>query len=161
MFSDSSTSCCTWYVSSTSMVFVLFLFHLFLRYLPLQSCCNPSCDHRLNLGDDMMRATTAATVIVRIQYFLSLESFCVLIMEFVCAKYNIMCTPLHPCAQVVSWDEAKGAVDTNHEDGRSYISAVSELIYDPSQNCNGTAKVWSSMHHVTIGRCGIAISTHR
>lgn len=50
------------------------------------------------------------------------------------------------CVQVVSWDEGKGTVDTNHEDGRSYISAVSELIYDPSQECNGTAKVWSSMH---------------
>ncbi|CAM9140533.1 unnamed protein product [Laminaria digitata] len=42
--------------------------------------------------------------------------------------------------KVVSWDEGKGTVDTNHEDGRSYISAVSELIYDENQLCNGTAK---------------------
>lgn len=32
-------------------------------------------------------------------------------------------------------------VDTNHEDGRSYISAVSEVIYDSSQTCEGNAKV--------------------
>ncbi|CAM9326086.1 unnamed protein product [Ectocarpus sp. 12 AP-2014] len=42
--------------------------------------------------------------------------------------------------KVVSWNEGKGTVDTNHEDGRSYISAVSEVIYDPNQTCNGTAK---------------------
>lgn len=43
--------------------------------------------------------------------------------------------------QVVSWDEDKGTVDTNYEDGRSYISCLSEVIYDPYQTCNGTAKV--------------------
>lgn len=45
------------------------------------------------------------------------------------------------CKQVVSWDEGKGMVDTHYEDGRSYISAVSEVIYDPSQMCEGNAKV--------------------
>lgn len=43
--------------------------------------------------------------------------------------------------QVVSWNELEGTVDSNHEDGRSYISALSEVIYDGSQTCNGTAKV--------------------
>eukprot|EP00903_Cladosiphon_okamuranus_P019297 g17738.t1 len=42
--------------------------------------------------------------------------------------------------KVTSWDEGKGTVDSNHEDGRSYISCVSEVIYDPLQTCNGTAK---------------------
>ncbi|CAM9851353.1 unnamed protein product [Pylaiella littoralis] len=42
--------------------------------------------------------------------------------------------------KVVSWDEDKGTVDTNYEDGRSYISCLSEVIYDPYQTCNGTAK---------------------
>lgn len=74
-------------------------------------------------------------------------------MEFECAKHNKM----YPSTQVVSWDERKGTVDTNHEDGRSYISAVSELIYDTSQTCNGTAKVWSSMYNESIGRCDVAM----
>lgn len=43
--------------------------------------------------------------------------------------------------KVTSWDEGKGTVDTHHEDGRSYISAVSEVMYDREQLCNGTAKV--------------------
>ncbi|CAN0151476.1 unnamed protein product [Ascophyllum nodosum] len=42
--------------------------------------------------------------------------------------------------KVVSWNEGSGTVDHNHEDGRSYISAVSEVIYDPDQTCDGMAK---------------------
>lgn len=42
--------------------------------------------------------------------------------------------------KVISWDEGKGTVDTHHEDGRSYVSAVSEVKYDPSQTCDGNAK---------------------
>ncbi|CAM9699219.1 unnamed protein product [Scytosiphon promiscuus] len=42
--------------------------------------------------------------------------------------------------KVVSWNEGEGTVDSNHEDGRSYISALSEVIYDEFQTCNGTAK---------------------
>lgn len=38
-------------------------------------------------------------------------------------------------------------MDTNHEDGRSYISAVSEVLYDPAQTCNGTAKVSVMVHY--------------
>ena len=52
-------------------------------------------------------------------------------------------------AQVISWDESKQTVDTNHEDGRSYISAVSERIYDPNQKCNGTAKVWNDINDLS------------
>lgn len=51
------------------------------------------------------------------------------------------CDILAKMIQVVSWDEDRGTVDTNHEDGRSYISALSEVIYDELQTCNGTAKV--------------------
>lgn len=43
--------------------------------------------------------------------------------------------------QVVSWDEGKGTVDTHHEDGRSYISAVSEVLYDAALSCDGEPKV--------------------
>lgn len=43
--------------------------------------------------------------------------------------------------KVTSWDEGKGTVDTNHEDGRSYISALSEVIYDPELTCAGMAEV--------------------
>lgn len=43
--------------------------------------------------------------------------------------------------QVTSWDEGKGDVDYNYEDGRSYISAVSEVIHDESETCDGAAKV--------------------
>lgn len=51
--------------------------------------------------------------------------------------------------QVVSWDEVKGTVDSNHEDGRSYISALSE-VYDNLQTCNGTAKVNTPTLHVRM-----------
>lgn len=42
---------------------------------------------------------------------------------------------------MTSWDEGKGDVDYNYEDGRSYISAVSEVIHDESETCAGAAKV--------------------
>ena len=42
--------------------------------------------------------------------------------------------------QVFSWDEAAGTYDENYEDGRSYISVISEVITDPDQDCDGRAK---------------------
>ena len=39
-----------------------------------------------------------------------------------------------------SWDKYANGPDKDEYDGRSYISAVSEVITDPSQKCNGTAK---------------------
>lgn len=44
------------------------------------------------------------------------------------------------CNQVFSWDEAAGAYDEDHEDGRSYISVVSEVITDSDETCGGRAK---------------------
>ncbi|CAM9705670.1 unnamed protein product, partial [Choristocarpus tenellus] len=41
--------------------------------------------------------------------------------------------------KVFSWDEQKNTYDTNTTDGRSYISALSEVIYDPTLNCSGMA----------------------
>ena len=39
-----------------------------------------------------------------------------------------------------AWDTSTNAPDKDEEDGRSYISAVSEVITDDSQTCNGRAK---------------------
>jgi len=41
---------------------------------------------------------------------------------------------------VFSWDTSTNAPDENQDDGRSYISAVSEVITDDSQTCRGRAK---------------------
>lgn len=42
--------------------------------------------------------------------------------------------------QVFAWDTSKNAPDDDEDDGRSYISAVSEAITDSRENCNGRAK---------------------
>ncbi|CAM9369997.1 unnamed protein product, partial [Laminaria digitata] len=42
--------------------------------------------------------------------------------------------------KVFAWDTKKNAVDENEDDGRSYISAVSEMITDSKEICNGKAK---------------------
>lgn len=44
------------------------------------------------------------------------------------------------CVQVVSWDEGKGTVDEDVDDGRSYISVISEVIVDEDEDCDGAAK---------------------
>ncbi|CAM9858944.1 unnamed protein product [Pylaiella littoralis] len=41
---------------------------------------------------------------------------------------------------VESWDMDAGTVDEDDEDGRSWISAISEVITDPHETCSGTAK---------------------
>ncbi|CAM9492604.1 unnamed protein product, partial [Choristocarpus tenellus] len=41
---------------------------------------------------------------------------------------------------VTSWDINAGDVDEDYEDGRSYISAISEKILDPDLSCDGMAK---------------------
>ncbi|CAM9199692.1 unnamed protein product, partial [Hapterophycus canaliculatus] len=41
---------------------------------------------------------------------------------------------------VESWDLAAGTVDEDYEDGRSFISAISEVIVDPTTTCDGMAK---------------------
>ncbi|CAM9470339.1 unnamed protein product, partial [Choristocarpus tenellus] len=40
---------------------------------------------------------------------------------------------------VTSWDISAGGVDTNYDDGRSYISAITETILDPTLSCDGMA----------------------
>lgn len=42
--------------------------------------------------------------------------------------------------QVFSWNEGKGKVDTDTDDGRSYISVISEVVVDSSEDCTGAAK---------------------
>lgn len=42
--------------------------------------------------------------------------------------------------KVTSWDDSKGDVDTNFADGRSYISAISEVVLDAGETCQGSAK---------------------
>ena len=39
-----------------------------------------------------------------------------------------------------AWDTSKNAPDTKESDGRSYVSAVSEIITDDRQTCSGRAK---------------------
>lgn len=43
-------------------------------------------------------------------------------------------------AQVFSWDEGAGTYDEDYEDGRSYISVISEVITDEDEDCEGNAK---------------------
>lgn len=38
------------------------------------------------------------------------------------------------------WDTVNNDYDMDEEDGRSYISAVSEIIMDPTELCEGHAK---------------------
>ena len=55
----------------------------------------------------------------------------------------ILCHVAHTLAgdpQVFAWDTDKNAVDEDEDDGRSYISAVSEMILDDNETCNGRAK---------------------
>lgn len=42
--------------------------------------------------------------------------------------------------KVTSWDLSMDDVDTNWADGRSYLSAISEVVLDPSETCEGVAK---------------------
>ena len=42
--------------------------------------------------------------------------------------------------QVFAWDTSKNKVRTDGSKGRSYISAVSEIITDTKEKCNGKAK---------------------
>ena len=42
--------------------------------------------------------------------------------------------------KVTSWDSSKNDVDTDWGDGRSYISAISEVVLDASETCEGAAK---------------------
>lgn len=39
-----------------------------------------------------------------------------------------------------SWDTSTNSPDVNEADGRSYISAVSEIVTDPDETCAGVAK---------------------
>eukprot|EP00903_Cladosiphon_okamuranus_P017823 g16402.t1 len=41
---------------------------------------------------------------------------------------------------VESWDLEAGGVDEDYGDGRSYLSAISEVILDPDETCDGMAK---------------------
>ena len=53
--------------------------------------------------------------------------------------FAVSCPQLHPL-QVFAWDTKLNDFDRNETDGRSYISAVSEVILDGSQLCDGRAK---------------------
>ena len=39
-----------------------------------------------------------------------------------------------------AWDAYNNGVDEDQDDGRSYVSAVSEVITDATQTCDGRAK---------------------
>lgn len=42
--------------------------------------------------------------------------------------------------QVFGWDTVNNDYDMDETDGRSYISAVSEIVIDPEELCEGHAK---------------------
>lgn len=46
----------------------------------------------------------------------------------------------YTCGQVFAWDEDDNSYDKNYGDGRSYISVISEVIVDSSEDCVGKAK---------------------
>lgn len=39
-----------------------------------------------------------------------------------------------------AWDTSTNSVDKNEDDGRSYVSAVSQVITDTSETCDGRAR---------------------
>lgn len=42
--------------------------------------------------------------------------------------------------KIFSWDPSSNSYDLNIEDGRSYISCLSEVVTDPDETCDGRAK---------------------
>ncbi|CAN0493483.1 unnamed protein product, partial [Hapterophycus canaliculatus] len=42
--------------------------------------------------------------------------------------------------KVFSWDTTTNSPDVDETDGRSYISAISEIVTDPDETCAGMAK---------------------
>ena len=80
--------------------------------------------------------------------FTPITSFHPSICLFLRVKYT--CTdpepPCHldyaPCIapQVFAWDTSSNGPDKDEDDGRSFISAISEVITDSSETCNGKAK---------------------
>jgi poly(beta-D-mannuronate) C5 epimerase len=58
--------------------------------------------------------------------------------------------------KVTSWDPSKGDVDTDWGDGRSYISAISEVVLDASETCEGAAKNNMGEARMDVENCEIA-----
>ena len=58
--------------------------------------------------------------------------------------------------KVTSWDASKGEVDENWGDGRSYISAISEVVLDSSETCQGAAKNNMGVARMDVEDCEIA-----
>lgn len=58
--------------------------------------------------------------------------------------------------KVTSWDSSKGDVDTDWSDGRSYLSAISEVVLDASETCVGSAKNDMGEARMDIQNCEIA-----
>lgn len=58
--------------------------------------------------------------------------------------------------RVTSWDSAAYDVDSNYEDGRAYISAISEVVVDATETCQGVAKNEMGEARLDIENCEIA-----
>ncbi|CAN0030314.1 unnamed protein product [Ectocarpus sp. 4 AP-2014] len=58
--------------------------------------------------------------------------------------------------KVTSWDSSKGDVDTDWSDGRSFLSAISEVVLDASETCVGSAKNDMGEARMDIENCEIA-----
>ncbi len=58
--------------------------------------------------------------------------------------------------KVTSWDPSTSGVDTDWEDGRSYISAISEVLLDSDETCEGVAKHNMGEARMDIENCEIS-----
>lgn len=58
--------------------------------------------------------------------------------------------------KVTSWDPNKGDVYTDWGDGRSYMSAISEIVTDASEACQGAAKNQMGEARMDVESCEIA-----
>lgn len=58
--------------------------------------------------------------------------------------------------KVTSWDPSKASVDEDWGDGRSYISAISEVVLDAAETCQGVAKNEMGEARMDIENCEIA-----
>ena len=60
-----------------------------------------------------------------------------MIHELCCPPISLMCLSTY---KVFGWDTYNNTPDVNETDGRSYISAVSEIVVNDTQACDGNAK---------------------
>ena len=58
--------------------------------------------------------------------------------------------------QVFAWDDSKNAVDDDEDDGRSYVSVVSEVLDENTSECDGKAQKNKGEARMDIEDSGMA-----